>query len=95
MKFDFFIAFMFPHNKEPLSPNMTRKIAPPVPTSGLETTQSHRGTVFGQIRNSGFRGFNVRSKEKIAKPINKQIQNQTIYGKQPMICRQAIPANCD
>jgi len=52
-------------NKEPLRQQMNRKMA----TEPAKAVYSKRKTivepVFGQIKNSGFRGFSVRGKEKV------------------------------
>jgi transposase len=53
-------------NKEPLRQQMNSKMA----TESAKVIYGHRKTivepVFGQIKNSGFRGFSVRGKEKVA-----------------------------
>lgn len=53
-------------DKEPLRQNMNRKMA----TTSARAVYKQRKVivepVFGQIKNSGFRGFSVRGKEKIA-----------------------------
>jgi transposase len=53
-------------NKEPLRQQMNRKMA----TKPAKVVYGQRKTlvepVFGQIKNSGFRGFSVRGKEKVA-----------------------------
>ena len=53
-------------DKEPLRQDMNRKMA----TASAQAVYKQRKTivepVFGQIKNSGFRGFSVRGKEKVA-----------------------------
>ncbi len=53
-------------DKEPLRQDMNRKMT----TASAQAVYKQRKTivepVFGQIKNSGFRGFSVRGKEKVA-----------------------------
>lgn len=52
--------------KEPLRQNMNRKMQTPVAQTLYKQRKVIVEPVFGQIKNSGFRGFSLRSKDKVA-----------------------------